>query len=291
MARKSQEIFDLLKAEMVAFPELAALVSDVDNAQELFVKLSTNSPVANWDLMTWIMAVCSASTEAEVEHSLAQIIVELEKRKYGTAGWYVAEALKFQLGDTITWQLGNYFYNPVNVDLRVVKHAAVVAIAQGIRLKLAKVVGAQLGPMSGPELTAVTAYFNDQVIGIKPAGVQLIVTTGAADLVKMTVRVVRNPQVLASDGSLLTDGAVFPVEDAIKNYIQYLAFNGELNLTKLEDAIQFVDGVVDVEIDSAEYKYGAFPYAAIDLAYNPDAGYAKIDPLFPLSGSITYSLV
>lgn len=290
MAKTTQEYFDLLKAELSSFPELVSLVSDVNNAQELLVKLTTDSPVANWDLMTWVQATGCAATDAEVQNTLKIILQEMPKRKYGSYAWYVDMAKKFQLGDVVVWNDGLFAYNPVNLSARIIAQAAAVPISQGVRLKVAKLAGSELGPISTPELDALTAYFNDQVIGIKPAGVHLVITTGIPDLLKMHIKIVRNPQVLADDGSLLTNSSVFPVEVAINNHIQYLPFNGELNMTALEDSIQVAEGVIDVEINTAYAKYGSFPYQLIGLAYKPDAGYMKIDPAIPLSSTIVYQL-
>lgn len=285
-----QDFFDALKSELASFPNLAALTSDVNNTQELLAKLTTASPVANWDLMTWVQATGCYLTAQEVEHTLARVNDVLEKRKYGHPGWYVEESKKFQLGDTIVWTSNGYGYPNIDLSARIVTHAAIVPVFQGLRLKVAKTGGSGQEPLSPSQLTAFTDYWQNSTIGIKPAGINLLITSGVPDMLKMSVRVRRNPQVLSSDGSLLSDPAVFPVADAIVNYIQFLPFNNELIVSNLEDRIQSVEGVLDVEIDSLEYKYGAFPYAPVDLGYLPDAGYARIDPLFPLSSSIQYIL-
>jgi hypothetical protein len=288
--KRTEDYFNELKLELASFPNLVALASDVNNAQELLQKLTTSSPVANWDLMTWVQAFGAYLTDQEVQHTLAAIADVLRKQKYGSAGWYVEESKKFQLGDTLTWDQNGYRYDPVDLSARIVTHAATVSLFVGLRLKVAKSGNAGLEPLSPSQLAAFTDYWSNTTIGIKPAGINLIITSGIADLLKMSIRVVRNPQVLAADGSSLSQPTVFSVIDAINNYIQFLPFNNELKVTKLEDAIQSVEGVLDVEIDSLEYKYGAFSYQPVDLGYLPDAGYARIDPLFPLSSSITYLL-
>lgn len=288
MAKTTQEYFDLLKAELVDFPELAALASDVNNAQELLVKLTTTSQVANWDLMTWIQAVGCNAADVEIEHTMNTIFTEIPKRRYGSFPWYVEMAKVFQFGDTIQWLDGKFFYETINLEARIISHAAAVKIAQGLRLKVAVVSGGELAPAATPVIEALNSYFNDQEIGIKPAGVHLVITSTIPDLLKLAVRVVRNPQVLSSTGELLSAPGTYPVENAINQYVQYLPFNGEFNITELEDKIQQADGVLDVEIDEAFSKYGGFPYQPIDLKYKADAGYMKIDPLFPLNSSITY---
>lgn len=286
----TQDYFDRLKEELSSFPTLLALASDVDNAQELLLKLTTTSPVANWDLMTWIQAHASYLTDQEVQHTFALIEQALANKNYGHPGWYVTESKKFQIGHTIVWSSGGYKYENIDLAARIVTQAAIVKVFGGLRLKVAKTGTSGLEPLSPSQLTAFTDYWQNQTIGIKPAGINLVITSGIADLLKMAVRVRRNPQILAADGSLLADPSVFPVRDAIVKYVQFLPFNNELVISKLEDSIQSIPGVLDVEIDSLEYKYGGFPYQPVDLSYLPDAGYARIDPLFPLSSSITYLL-
>lgn len=288
MARTSQEIFDYLKNEFGGFPELSALVSEVNNSQDLLTKITTDSQVSIHDLLLWVVSVGNHATEVEVENTLTLILSEMTKRKYGSLPWYAEEAKNFQFGDTVQWLNGKYFYDPVDVEARVIDHAAAVPIVQGVRLKVASLVGGVLAPCSVEVMEALESYFNDQVIGIKPAGIHLIITSTGPDYLKLSIRIIRNPQVINTAGGLVDNPAVKPVEEAINKYIQFLPFNSEFNITKLEDAIQKVTGVIDVEIDSAETKYGAFPYVPVDLKYIADAGYMMIDPAYPLSSSIQY---
>ena len=290
MAKKTSEYFDLMKLELENFPELQALASDVNTSQELLNKLTTDSKVAIWDLMTWVQACGVSAVSAEVEHTKQIIIQEIKKRKYGSAEWYVDMAKKFQFGDTIFWSNGLFMYEQLNEELRVVAQAAVVPIQHGLRLKVAAMVNGVLAPSTQSQIDALNSYFSDSVIGIKPAGIRLIITTGPADLLKIYCRVKINPQVLSASGELLAEQGEFPVEKAINNYAQFLPFNGEFNITALEDAIQNAQGVLDVEIDSAESKYGDFAYQTIDMSYIADAGYMMVDPDYPLTDTIEYIL-
>lgn len=284
----TQEYFDKLKSELQNFAELQAIASEVNTSQELLEKITTDSQVAVWDLMTWVQATGCATVDIQVRNTLEMIADILDKRRYGHTGWYVEQAKLFQFGSTITWQNGRYFYQVVDASQRIVKQAAISKIPMGLRLKVAKPNGENLQPLNSQELIALTNYFNDDQIGIKPAGVYLQITSSVADLLKLLVRIVINPQVLSAQGFLLSNPAVFPVEDAINQFIKSIPFDGILNMSHLEDALQSVEGVEDVEIDSAQAKYGALGYQDIDLSYKPDAGYLQIDPAFPLNTSIQY---
>ena len=54
-----------------------------------------------------------------------------------------------------------------------------------------------------------------------------------ADLLKVAYTIYYDPLVMNSDGELIADDTIKPVELAINNYIQNLPFNGILNLNKL----------------------------------------------------------
>lgn len=290
MPKTTSEYFDLLKQELAEFPELAALASDVNTTQELLTKLTTTSKVAVWDLMTWVQASGTSAVDMELEHTKNVILAEIPKRKYGSFPWYVECAKNFQFGHEVQWSNGIWSYAELDEAAKVIKQAAAVPLIHGLRLKVAVIDSGELAPATNDQLDALRAFFNDSETGIKPAGVRLVVTSSVPDLLKLSIRVVRDPQVLRASGESILNAGQFPVEVAVNNAVQFLPFNGEFNVTELEDIIQEVDGVLDVEIDSAESKYGDFDYQPIDLKYVADAGYMKIDPAFPLSSSIQYLL-
>jgi hypothetical protein len=153
-----------------------------------------------------------------------------------------------------------------------------------VRIKAAKVVSDVVTPLSSPELGAFNAYVNK----ILPVGTFVSVTSAAADDLKVYADVYFDPLVIAADGSLLTDAAVFPVEDAINEYITNLPFNGDFNLNALINAVQLMDGVVDIVLTSVSARYGALAYSTITHNYVPDAGYLNIASGFDLSSTLTY---
>ena len=63
-----------------------------------------------------------------------------------------------------------------------------------------------------------------------------------------------NPQVLTPDGKLISDPLVYPVEDAINNYLKGIVYGGALNKTSLVDAVQAAPGVIDVVLSGVAVK-------------------------------------
>ena len=82
------------------------------------------------------------------------------------------------------------------------------------------------------------------------------------------------------------------VEDAINTFLKNLPPDGILRLVELEDAIQAVQGFIDIQRGNVEatVAYTITPnYQPVAVNYNTVAGYIKIDPDFPLSSTLTYS--
>ena len=123
---------------------------------------------------------------------------------------------------------------------------------------------------------------------VKFAGVNIACISRDPDLLKVYFHVYVDPLVINSSGQLISNTAIKPVEDAINDYCKGLPFNGIFSITELTDKIQSATGVINPVFDSGAAKYGTNPYIALGDFYNPNAGYLKVDPGFPLSATITY---
>lgn len=88
---------------------------------------------------------------------------------------------------------------------------------------------------------------------VKIAGVFLSIRSLPADKIKISVKVYYDPQILTSDGTRI-DGGGKPVEDAINAYLAGIVYGGTFNKTKCVDAIQNVQGVIDVELGTVQTK-------------------------------------
>lgn len=285
MARTIAEVYDAMIAEKEGAAELTGLQPNADSFQTLLNDLTTKSKVAIWRLIFYVCALAIVIHEQFFD--LFKLFLDDAKAKAiaGTVRWYYDQCLIFQYGDGLSWINGKYQYYPVNVENQIIKRAAVVEVDTQVQIKVAKLDGSDLPtPLSDDELSSFTAYINK----IKFAGTNTLIISETADLLKLEYDVYYDPLLLNPDGSLISDAAVFPVEDAINSYIQNLEFNGYLLLSKLDDSIQGATGVSDFERISAQAKYGALAYSDIDVKYNANAGHMAIDPLYPLSTSINY---
>lgn len=190
--------------------------------------------------------------------------------------WYAQKAKAFQYGYNLV--LESDYYDNTGIDetlvanSKIISNAAVVEQQRGLRIKVATDNGTDLQPLNFAQLTAFKAYMKQ----VKDAGVKLDITTAVADDLSLSLRIVYNPLVLNAAGQRIDGTSQTPVQDAIRLYLKNLPFNGVFSLQKLVDVLQLVDGVSDLNVDSATARYGALPFSSINISYLPDAGYLRI---------------
>lgn len=285
MARTISEIYNAMIAEKETMATLAGLQPDPDSFQTLLDDLTTASKVAFWRLIFFVVAVALFIHESLWDIKLVELEDAASKAIPGTERWWYEQCLLFQYGDGLSWVDGKYQYVPVNEANQIIKFAAAIGVGGAVQLKVAKDDGTGVPtPLSVGELNSFITYVNQ----IKPAGTITVEISEPADLLHVEYDIYYDALLLNPDGSLISDPATFPVEVAINNYINNLIYNGYLHLSDLEDAIQAATGVRDFERNTAEAKYGALAYSAIDVKYNANAGYMAIDPVYPLSATLTY---
>lgn len=293
MARDTKTILDSIITEKETRSNLAGLTPLNTTAQEFLNRLNTTSKVGRWLNFFYFIAFGIKVHEdlfdvhkAEVESAADTLIV-------GTDRWVREKCLEYQDGDSLQWNSANGAYEyvtPVEAtdSKRVVQRASVKTKAGVVVIKVANASGTTVTPLSASEKTGFTSYIGN----ITPAGTQLSIISDAADDLHVEMTVKYNPLVLTSAGELKTDTSVKPVEDAINTHIAgNIQFDGTLVLTKLIDAVQVANGVVDCFITLAEAKAaGASTYIDVTTTneYETNAGYLEIDSAFPLSSAITY---
>ena len=217
----------------------------------------------------WTMYQLQDIFRAEVSDTIARL-------KPHSTRWYAEKSKAFQYGYDLVEETDVYDNTGIADDViaasKIVSYAAVVELERGIRIKLAKTVGADLDALSAPELESFTAYMKE----VKDAGVRVNITSTAADNLRLVIRIKYNPLVLNSEGGRIDGTAANPVKDAIKLHLKNLPFNGVFSVQKLVDAIQAVEGVADLQIDEVQTKYGALQFTTVDISVIPDSGYLRI---------------
>lgn len=252
------------------------IIAQVQGDATLAPLLTSTSRVAIWRLMTYVVAVAIWTLETLFDIHVADVNETISRLKPHSLRWYAEKATAFQYGYNLVADAD--FYDNTGIDettieaSKVVAYAAVVEQDRGLRIKVAKDSGVDLAALSTPELDAFIEYMRR----VKDAGVRLNITTGTADSLKLSIQLYYNPLVLNSAGGRLDGTLSEPVQDAVKEYLKNLPFNGVFVLQNLVDVLQVVDGVVISHVVSAQAQYGALPFQSFSVKYLPDAGYLRI---------------
>ena len=292
--RTLSEIYDALALEKANMDELKDYYthywndrSVLDDTQTLMEDLSSKSKVAIWRLLLWVVAVAIWVHEGLWFIFKSEVDTALNSQIAHTARWYQQESLKFQYGDELIWNSadGKYEYSVYDPDKQIIKQCSVVDDRGIVKLKVATYNSSQkLIPLDNGQMTAFEAFWKK----FKDAGVILEVISVSPDLLHLAYDVRIDPTILKPDGSLISDSSVFPVEDAINNYIANLDFDGKFSLEECDAAIRSATGVTDLMRTMAQSKKYNGVYKDIEMSIISYAGYFAIDDNYPLSNTISY---
>ena len=259
---------------------IAAIQAEIitaKDAQASLAGLTSTSSTAIWRAWTRVVATAIWSLEMLFDIFRTEIDETIAKLKPHSLRWYAEKSKLFQYGYDLVEEADYYDNTGIAEDLitasKIVAYAAVVEQTRGVRIKVAKNVGSDLGALEAGELTAFTAYMKE----VKDAGVKLAITSATADLLKLSLEVQYDPLVINAAGGRIDGTTSTPVKDAIREHLKNLPFNGLFSVQKLVDAIQAVEGVVDLAVTQVQTKYGALPFTTVNISRIPDAGYLRMD--------------
>lgn len=272
MARSVDEIRSILTATFVT--QMAAIGYTVDPTTWSVTDLRR--------LCIYVVSFCTYALETIFDLFRDEVDATIATLKPHTLRWYAGKSTAFQYGFELipdTDQFDNTDHTDDEIEAsKVVDYAAVVEqIDQfnrvSLRIKLAKDNGSDLEALTDDEVDAFKEYMSQ----IKDAGVRVQVDSLPPDSIKQSWRVYYDPLLLTNDGSRIDGSAATPVQDAIKNYLKNLPFNGIYVPQFHIDAVQLVKGVVICELDECTVRYGLLDFAPVVTQYTPDAGYLRFD--------------
>lgn len=271
MARTLIEIQDQIKATYVT--NMAAI--------GVVINPLTWSATTIEKLLIDVVAYCVWFHEMLFDTFKSDVNSIIDEMKPHSTRWYANTARAFRYGYNLLPESDQYDDTGLTetqiAASKVVTYCAVVEqeISPGrfgLRVKVATAVGADLDELPAPELAAFIQYMSQ----VRDAGVGLLITTGPADSLILKLQVYYNPLVLNNQGQRLDGTDPEPVQNAIKNYLKNLPFNGVFVLAYLIDQLQKVDGVVIPHILEAKARYGVLAYTGFSVEYLPDAGYLRL---------------
>lgn len=266
--------------------EIQALITTayVDNMAEIGY---TVTPTA-WSatnlirLLIYVVSFCTYTLETIFDIFTGDVDEAIAKQKPHTLRWYAEKSKAFQYGydlqdDSDLFDNADHSDDEVE-ESKIVDYAAVVEQSDNfgrlyLRIKLAHDNGTDLEALSSDEVDAFKEYMNE----IKDAGVKVIVDSLPPDSIRQEWKIFYNPLLMDADGKYIDGTNDTPVQDAIKNYLRNLPFNGVYVPTFHVDAVQQVKGVVFPELLTVETHYGLYPFSPVIDKYTPDAGYLRFD--------------
>lgn len=211
------------------------------------------SAVSLENLLFYIVAACHYVLESIFEKFTQDVEQKISRAVVASIPWYFDKAKAFQYGDALVLNPRTFGYEYAKVDTskQRVKYVAVRDRGASIEMLVSEEQNGKPTPLSDEILTAFKHYIN----AIKIAGVVINVRTRKADELTIAVKVVVDPLKINRQGVDIASSEKV-VEHAIENYLADIVYGGTFNKTKLVDAIQRVDGVVDVVLGTCKYKAG-----------------------------------
>ena len=211
------------------------------------------SAVSLENLLFYIVAACHYVLESIFEKFTQDVEQKISRAVVASIPWYFDKAKVFQYGDALVLNPRTFGYEYAKVDTskQLVKYVAVRDRGASIEMLVSAEQNGKPTPLSDDVLTAFKHYIN----AIKIAGVVINVRTRKADELTIAVKVVVDPLKINRQGVDIASSEKV-VKHAIENYLADIVYGGTFNKTKLVDAIQRVDGVVDVVLGVCKYKAG-----------------------------------
>lgn len=209
------------------------------------------SSVSLENILFFILAACFRVLEAIFDRYKEDVEDRVASAVVASVPWYYKMALAFQYGDALVFDEKTCKYGYAHEDdgKRVVRYAAVRDKGTSVQILVSGEKGNRPAALSEDVLSVFRQYMNR----IKVAGVILNISSRESDRVTITAAITIDPLVLNKEGVLLNGGGK-PVEHAIEEYLKSIVYGGTFNKTRLVDAIQAAEGVLDVELGTCCYK-------------------------------------
>lgn len=283
--RTITEITDGMLADKDSRPELAAL--DFNSQTSVGLNMYQNIAVA-----INLHETRLSQYEDEIEERATEIPT-------GTTKWYASESKDFQFGDNLEFiqnegDRGKLVqYAVEDATKQIVEFSSADVDGNTLTLKVAKDDGTGLAT---PLVVAEFNAFQDYWVEKRFPGPNINIISQDGDLAIISYRIGVDPALLSPvNGESIPFPGTFPVEEAIVEFLQSFQaenFNSLMLITKLTDSIQTVDGVRNAVPQSVQAKDDIAAYTEIlgteNESYLATAGWMKVDPASPLSGTLTY---
>ena len=279
-ARSVKDIFDEMVAEKEKYPSLAPLTNNRDTSV--------------WRNLFMVVAKTINAVETSLEAKVNDLTEVGKSRPVGTNKWYADEFKKFQLGYDLVYDtsLGRWAYRTLDESAQIIKSCSVTAEGRRLLIKTAKMNsdGDALVGLDNDEKTAFLAFVSKVIL--VGTGVQSRVTADG-DLLRLTINIKVNPNIINSSGQSVSNTSEYPCEDAIKKCLLDHGldnFDSVFSLNMIENALLSLDGVQTVNITAATATPQAAGYPTTDIKANALGEYTSFAGYLVIEDSVDYSL-
>ncbi len=193
---------------------------------------------------------------------------------------FIESILDFRDGLDLKWKDGQFQYDYAGVsdaaDRKIIARCAVLESVDGeLVIKVARMVAGALEPLTPEQLVRLDFYIKQK----KVPGVQIRLINEAADLIKTRLNVYVDPLMIDLDNGrqLNTTEVIYPVKDAINDYLGKLEFNGAFVTNFFTRAIEDKEGINLVEVELMQWSFDAIPFEDFTRSKIAESGYFKIN--------------
>lgn len=265
--RTIQEIKKTMTDEIMANDTMVGALG-LDKSQSWEEQTSSVSII---NLLIYVVAVAHHIMERIFDSFKNEVENRIAAAYPGSISWMWNRAMEFQYDDDLNaYFLENGVYERVDTSKQIIKHVAVIEEYNTVQIKVS---GENYKALTQEQLGSFEAYMN----ALKFAGVKLAVSSIDSDDLNLTLRIWRNRLTMPKD-----DDAKTAIETAVVNYLNGIRYGGRFNKTRLMDAVQTVQGVEDVTIESCEFEAKDSDGTTTDLNvqnYSPIAGHINLKKL------------
>lgn len=268
--------FNQIQEEILAAKATASELNALEvltTSEQTLTSATSTSKVSIWRLWVWIISYVLWSHEKLVAQNA------LNSRPQNLPNFRAA-ILDYRDGLSLVWKNGAFTYDLTGVsdaeERKIIDRCAVLESNDGeLVVKIAKDNAGNLQPVTIAEQGRISEYLRQ----IKVPGVKIRLINENADLLKANLTVYVDPLVIDLDtGKLLNvTGDVYPVIDAIDNYLANLEFNGAFVKNFFISNINLAEGVSLCTVESLQWKSAAYPYTDIIEFKVPNSGYFKFE--------------
>lgn len=227
--------------------EIYAEAKSARNKHLELTEFKNDSKMSVLDAFTWVTSACVWSFENLLDVFKIDLAKDLTNRINGTPAYFANMLIKYQKGDELeVSEDGTRFgYATIDPNKRIVTKAAYSEGREDgfndnmMILKIASGVPGAYTQIEHSELIKIRAYLNKLLF----AGQHATVVSRLGDVLIPRVTVYH-------DGAVSEDEVYTNIENALKEFIANLDFNGVVYAQKVLDCIQKAGHVTDVFISS-----------------------------------------